>query len=83
MLDAAAQKLGGCDPPHYRAHRAGLPLSRAAQRGAGMDQQPKTKIPLWLTTDILLIVVGLILVSLGAWWIHGFQPLNLVAKGPS
>jgi hypothetical protein len=49
-----------------------------------MDQQPKTKIPLWLTTDILLIVVGLILVSLGAWLgFMEFQPLNLVAKRPS
>lgn len=49
-----------------------------------MDQQPKTKIPLWLTTDILLIVVGLIVVSLGAWLgLMDMQPLHLLAKGPS
>jgi hypothetical protein len=49
-----------------------------------MDEQPPTRIPLRLTLDVLLIVAGLVLVSLGAWL--GFMdipPLNLLAKGPS
>jgi hypothetical protein len=48
-----------------------------------MDEQTPTRKPLWGNLDILLIVGGLLLVSLGAWL--GFmdvQPLNLLAKGP-
>ena len=46
-----------------------------------MDKQPQTKIPLWLTVDVTIIVIGVVLVSLGAWL--GFsdvQPLHLFAK---
>ncbi len=49
-----------------------------------MDEQPPKQMPLWLTIDVTLIVVGLIVVCLGAWL--GFMdlpPLNLLAKGPS
>ena len=48
-----------------------------------MDEQPRTRIRLWLTVDVPLIIIGLILVSVGVWL--GFteiQPFNLLAKGP-
>jgi hypothetical protein len=47
-----------------------------------MDKQP-SRIPFWLTIDVTLVVIGLVLVSVGVWL--GFteiQPFNLVAKGP-
>ncbi len=49
-----------------------------------MDEQHPKQMSFWLTIDVTLIVVVLIVVSLGAWL--GFMdlpPLNLLAKGPS
>ena len=32
-----------------------------------MTQKPEKRIPLWLTIDVLIIVVGLVIIAGGIW----------------
>jgi hypothetical protein len=39
---------------------------RAAE-GPAMNQQPDKRIPQWLTIDVLIIVIGMMIIGLGMW----------------
>ena len=39
---------------------------RAAE-GPAMAQQPAKRIPTWLTIDLLVIVVSLVIIGIGIW----------------
>lgn len=32
-----------------------------------MDEQPSTRMPAWLTIDVIIIAIGLVIIGIGVW----------------
>ena len=32
-----------------------------------MDKQPSTRVPAWLTIDVIIIALGLVIIGVGIW----------------
>jgi hypothetical protein len=57
-----------CELPHLDLRRSGLQCSGAKRR---KTMKTSKQIPLWLTIDVLIIVVGLGLIALGIFTAAG------------
>jgi len=55
-----------CDLPHLDLRRSG-PRCGGAKRRKTMTEKPSKQIPQWLTIDVLIIVIGLVIIAGGIW----------------
>ena len=52
--------------PHFNLRRSG-PRCGGAKRRKTMTEKPSKQIPRWLTIDVMIILVGLVIITGGIW----------------
>ena len=53
--------------PHFNLRRSGPRCGGAKRRKTMTEKKPSRQIPLWLTIDVLIILVGLVIITGGIW----------------
>ena len=59
-------RVVGCDLLHLNLRRSD-PGCGGANRRETMTEKPSKQIPRWLTIDVLIILVGLVIITGGIW----------------